>query len=59
MHPLTTNISAPTQNVHCFGFESAGVLEIDNEYSGREGYIHKRCLHQCLFARTVEGKVRF
>jgi hypothetical protein len=29
MYPLTTNSSAPTRNVHCFGFESAGALEID------------------------------
>jgi len=34
MHPLTTNISATTRDVHRFGFESAGALEIDNEYSG-------------------------
>jgi hypothetical protein len=34
MHPLTTNISPPTCDVHRFGFESAGALEIINEYSG-------------------------
>jgi len=34
MHPLTTNICAQTYDVYRFGFESAGVLEIDNEYSG-------------------------
>ena len=34
MDPLTTNISAPTRDVHRFGFESAGAFEIDNEYSG-------------------------
>jgi hypothetical protein len=34
MHPLTTNIPTPTRDVYGFGFESAGALEIDNEYSG-------------------------
>ena len=34
MHPLTTNRTAPTRDVHRFGFESAGALEIVNEYSG-------------------------
>ena len=34
MHPLTTNKPTPTQDVHSVGLESAGVLEIDNEYSG-------------------------
>jgi len=34
MHPLTTNKTAPTRDVYGFGFELAGVLEIDNEYSG-------------------------
>ena len=34
MHPLTTNICALTRDVHRFRFESAGVLEIANEYSG-------------------------
>ena len=32
--PQTTNKYAPTSDVHSFSFESAGVLEIDNEYSG-------------------------
>ena len=30
MHPLTTNSSAPTRDVHRFGFESASALEIVN-----------------------------
>jgi len=34
MHPLTTNNSAPTLDVQPVGFESAGALEITNEYSG-------------------------
>jgi hypothetical protein len=34
MHPLITNISAQTFDVHSFSFESASALEIDNEYSG-------------------------
>ena len=34
MHPQTTNSLAPTSDVYCFGFESAGALEIPNEYSG-------------------------
>jgi len=34
MHPLTTNISHLTPDVYGFGFESAGALEIVNEYSG-------------------------
>ena len=34
MHPATTNKTTPTLDVHSVGFESAGVLEIDNEYSG-------------------------
>ena len=34
MHPQTTNSLAPTSDVHRFGFESAGALEIANEYSG-------------------------
>ncbi len=34
MHPLTTNKTAPTLDVLRFGFESAGALEIANEYSG-------------------------
>ena len=34
MHPLATNISTPTCDVRRFGFEPAGALEIDNEYSG-------------------------
>ena len=34
MHPLTTNKFLQTYDVHSFGFESAGALEIVNEYSG-------------------------
>ena len=34
MHPLTTNRFLQTYDVHRFGFESAGALEIVNEYSG-------------------------
>jgi len=34
MHPRSTNISTQTCDVHCFGFESTGALELDNEYSG-------------------------
>jgi len=34
MHPLTTNSFLQTYDVHSFGFESAGALEIANEYSG-------------------------
>ena len=34
MHPQTTNILTQTRDVHRFGFESAGALELDNEYSG-------------------------
>ena len=34
MHPRTTNICAKTHDVHRFSFESAGALEITNEYSG-------------------------
>jgi hypothetical protein len=34
MHPLATNKFTPTRDVHRFGFESAGALEITNEYSG-------------------------
>jgi hypothetical protein len=34
MHPRTTNIRAQTFDVHGFSFESAGVLALDNEYSG-------------------------
>ena len=29
MYPLDTNNSAPTRDVHRFGFESTGALEID------------------------------
>ncbi|MFB3077851.1 MAG: hypothetical protein ACE1Y4_07565 [Lysobacterales bacterium] len=34
MHPLTTNMSESTRDVHCFTFESSGALEITNEHSG-------------------------
>jgi hypothetical protein len=34
MHPRTTNILTQTRDVHRIGFESAGALELDNEYSG-------------------------
>jgi hypothetical protein len=34
MHPQITNILTQTRDVYRFGFESAGVLELDNEYSG-------------------------
>jgi len=34
MHPRTTNIRAQTFDVRGFSFESAGVLALDNEYSG-------------------------
>ena len=34
MHPLATNMLTPTRDVYRFGFESAGALEITNEYSG-------------------------
>src|SRR5207344_2883772 len=34
MHPRTTNIPTPTSDVRRFSFESAGVLALDNEYSG-------------------------
>ncbi len=34
MHPQTTNKMTQTRDVHRFGFESTGVLELDNEYSG-------------------------
>ena len=34
MHPRTTNITPGTQDVYRFDFESAGALEITNEYSG-------------------------
>jgi hypothetical protein len=34
MHPLTTNKFLQTYDVYSFGFESAGTLEIVNEYSG-------------------------
>jgi hypothetical protein len=34
MHPRTTNIRARTPNVYSISFESAGVLALDNEYSG-------------------------
>ena len=32
MHLLATNRMTPTRDVHRFGFESAGALEVDNEY---------------------------
>lgn len=34
MHPRTTNISTQTLDDFGIGFESAGVLAFDNEYSG-------------------------
>ncbi len=34
MHPRITNIRARTFDVCRFSFESAGVLALDNEYSG-------------------------
>lgn len=34
MHPRATNIRARTLDVFRFSFESAGVLALDNEYSG-------------------------
>jgi hypothetical protein len=34
MHPRTTNKPAQTYDVYRFSFESAGVLALDNEYSG-------------------------
>ena len=34
MHPQTTNKTTQTRDVYRFGFESAGALEFDNEYSG-------------------------
>ena len=34
MHPRTTNESTQTSDVRGFSFESAGVLALDNEYSG-------------------------
>ncbi len=34
MHPQTTNIVTQTRDVYGFSFESAGALELDNEYSG-------------------------
>jgi len=34
MHPRTTNIRAQTFDDYRFSFESAGVLALDNEYSG-------------------------
>jgi len=34
MHPQTTNKLTQTRDVHRFGFEPTGVLELDNEYSG-------------------------
>ena len=34
MHPLATNMTTPTRDVHRFGFEPAGALEIADEYSG-------------------------
>jgi len=35
MHPQTTNIVTQTRDVYGFSFESAGALELVNEYSGR------------------------
>lgn len=34
MHPRVTNLSTRTLDVRCFGFEPAGALGSDNEYSG-------------------------
>ena len=34
MHPQSTNNSTQTSDVCRFSFESAGVLALDNEYSG-------------------------
>ena len=34
MHLQTTNIMTQTRDVYAFSFESAGALELDNEYSG-------------------------
>jgi hypothetical protein len=34
MHPQTTNMLTQTRDVYGFSFESAGALELDNEYSG-------------------------
>ena len=34
MHPQTTNKLTQTCDVHRFGFEPAGALELVNEYSG-------------------------
>ena len=34
MHPQATNILTQTCDVHRFGFEPTGALELDNEYSG-------------------------
>ena len=34
MHPPTTNRFLQTYDVYSFGFESAGALEIVNEFSG-------------------------
>jgi hypothetical protein len=34
MHPRTTNISAKTFDDYRITFESAGVLALDNEFSG-------------------------
>jgi hypothetical protein len=34
MHPWTTNKFLQTHDVYAFSFESAGVLALDNEYSG-------------------------
>jgi hypothetical protein len=34
MHPQTTNKLTQSRDDYRFGFESTGVLELDNEYSG-------------------------
>jgi hypothetical protein len=34
MHPQTTNIRAQAFDAYGFSFESAGVLALNNEYSG-------------------------
>jgi len=45
MHLLTTNKSAQTYDVHSFGFESAGALEIGwpwGEYAGYASYTQRK-----------------
>jgi hypothetical protein len=58
MHPLTTNITAPTRDVHRFGFESAGALEIVNEYSGLAvAPAHLYCLRRAQAGMSLGTKV--